>query len=80
MEQTFIIEGGPRDGQAAARALFKGGLYDRQERKFVEIARLMSLIGVSEDSPATTPEVEAFLHADDQLKQSGRRSAGSTGR
>jgi len=72
MEQTFIIEGGPRDGQAAARALFKGGLYDRQERKFVEIARLMSLIGVSEVSPATTPEVEAFLHADDQLKQSGR--------
>jgi acyl-CoA thioesterase FadM len=72
MEQTFLIDGGPRDGQAAARALFKGGLYDRNERKFIEIARLMALLGVSEISPPATPEVEAFLHADDQLKQAGR--------
>ena len=75
MEQTFIIDGGPRDGQAAARALFKGGLYDRKEKKFVEIARLMALLGVSEISPPATPEVEAFLHADDQLKQAGRVSS-----
>lgn len=72
MEQTFLIEGGPRDGQTAARALFKGGLYDRKERKFVQIAQLMTLLGVSEISPPATPEVEAFLHADDQLKQAGR--------
>lgn len=72
MEQIFVIDGGPRDGQAATRALFKGGLYDRKEKKFVEISRLMSLLGVSEISPAATPEVEAFLHADDQLKQAGR--------
>jgi uncharacterized protein (DUF2236 family) len=52
--------------------LFKGGLYDRKDRKFVEIARLMALLGVSEISPAATAEVEAFLHADDQLKQAGR--------
>ena len=72
MEQMFVIDGGPRDGQAAARALFKGGLYDRQEKKFVEIAHLMALLGVSEVSPPATPEVEAFLHADDRLKQAGR--------
>jgi acyl-CoA thioesterase FadM len=72
MEQIFVFVGGPRDGQTAARALFKGGLYDRKERKFIEIARLMSLLGVSETSPPATPEVEAFLHADDQLKQMGR--------
>jgi acyl-CoA thioesterase FadM len=72
MEQIFLIDGGPRDGQAAARALFKGGLYDRQEKKFVEIARLMALLGLSEVSPPATPEVEAFLHADDQLKQANR--------
>ena len=72
MEQTFIIDGGSRDGQVAARALFKGGLYDRHEKKFVEISHLMALIGVSEVSPPATPEVEAFLHADDQLKQAGR--------
>lgn len=74
MEQTFVIHGGARDGQAAARALFKGGLYDRKEKKFVEISRLMALLGVSEVSPPSTPEVAAFLHADDQLKQAGRVS------
>jgi hypothetical protein len=72
MEQIFIVDGGTRDGQVAARALFKGGLYDRNDRKFVEIARLMALLGVSEISPPATPEVEAFLHADDRLKQAGR--------
>ena len=72
MEQIFVIDGGPRDGQVAARALFKGGLYDRKARKFVEIAQLMALLGVSETSPPATSEVEAFLHADDQLKQAGR--------
>ncbi len=72
MEQIFVIDGGPRDGQVAARALFKGGLYDRKTRKFVEIAQLMALLGVSETSPPATSEVEAFLHADDQLKQAGR--------
>jgi acyl-CoA thioesterase FadM len=72
MEQKFIVNGGPRDGQIAARALFKGGLYDRREKKFIEIALLMALLGVSETSPPATPEVEAFLHADDQLKQTGR--------
>ena len=74
MEQTFVIDGGPRDGQTAARGLFKGGIYSRKEKKFVEIARLMGLIGVSEVSPPATPEVEAFLHAEDQLKQTGRAS------
>ena len=72
MEQIFVIDGGVRNGQTAARALFKGGLYDRQEKRFVEIARLMALPGLSEISPPATPEVEAFLHADDQLKQAGR--------
>lgn len=75
MEQTFVLDGGPRDGQTSARALFKGGLYDRKEKKFVEISRLMNLLGVSEVSPPATPEVEAFLHADDQLKQVGRTSS-----
>lgn len=75
MEQIFVINGGPRDGQTAARGLFKGGIYDRKEKKFVEIARLMALLGVSEISPPATPEVEAFLHAEDQLKQAGRASS-----
>lgn len=72
MEQLFVIIGGPRDGQPAARALFKGGIYDRQERKFIEVSKMMTLIGISEASPPASPEVEAFLHADDRLKQAGR--------
>lgn len=69
MEQTFVIDGGARDGQIAARALFRGGLYDRRARRFVPVTRLMEAIGVSATSPVPAPEVEAFLHAGDQLKQ-----------
>jgi acyl-CoA thioesterase FadM len=72
MEQVFMIEGGARDGQMAARALFKGGLYDRKARAFVPVKRMMDTIGVTGESPEPTPEVEAFLHADEQLRQAGR--------
>lgn len=75
MEQTFVIDGGARDGQIAAQALFKGGLYDRKEKKFVEISRLMAEIGVAADSPPLTPEVAAFLAADDELKRAAQRAA-----
>jgi len=70
MEQTFVIAGGPRDGQLAARALFKGGLYDRKTKSFVPTVRLMEEIGASVTSPEPSAEVEAFLHADEKLKQS----------
>lgn len=69
MEQVFILASGPRAGQIAAHALFKGGLYDRVERKFVPIARLMDETGVRVDQPPLSPEVEAFLKADDELKR-----------
>lgn len=69
MEQTFLFAGGPRDGQVAARALFKGGLYDRRAKSFVPTARLMEAIGLSAPSPAHSAEVEAFLNADEQLRQ-----------
>lgn len=71
IEQVFVIDGGPRDGEIAARALFKGGLYDRGQRRFVEITRLMGEIGVEAASPVPSAEIDAFLHADDQLKQAG---------
>jgi len=72
MEQVFAIDGGRRDGQVAARALFKGGLYDRDQRRFVTISRLMAEIGVVAESPPASPEIDAFLHADEQLKQPGQ--------
>jgi acyl-CoA thioesterase FadM len=72
MEQVFVFARGPRDGQVAARALFKGGIYDRSEKKFVEIAHLMRVAGATGSSPPASSEVEAFMRTDDELRQSGR--------
>lgn len=68
MEQVFLFDSGARKNEVAARALFKGGIYDRKQRAFVPIARLMKEIGVEAESPAPGPEVEAFLAADEALK------------
>ena len=68
MEQVFLFEAGARRNEVAARALFKGGIYDRKQRAFVPIARLMKEIGVEAESPAPGPEVEAFLAADEALR------------
>jgi acyl-CoA thioesterase FadM len=73
MEQVFVLESGPRAGQVAAVALFKGGLYDRAEKKFVPIARLMAESGVHAENPPLSPEVEAFLKADEELKRAAGR-------
>jgi hypothetical protein len=53
----------------AARALFKGALYDRKARAYVPVPRLMAEIGVSLPSPPLTSEIEAFLAADEELKR-----------
>lgn len=68
MEQVFFIEGGSRDGQVAARALFKGGIYDRAARAFVPITRLMEEIGAFAEAPPASPEVAAFLAAEEELR------------
>ncbi len=68
MEQVFVVTSGPHKGQVAARALFKGGIYSRAERKFVNVYRLMAEIGVTADSPVPTAEVDAFMKADGVLK------------
>ncbi len=70
MEQVFVLTSGPFAGQVAARALFKGGVYSRSERRFVDIPRMMAEIGADGQSPAWTAEVEAFLKADGALKVS----------
>jgi acyl-CoA thioesterase FadM len=69
MEQLFIFAVGPRAGEVAARALFKGGLYDRKARTFVPVSRLMEELGVFAESPPATPEIEAFLKADNALRE-----------
>jgi acyl-CoA thioesterase FadM len=68
MEQVFVLVSGPYKGQVAARAMFKGGIYSRTERSFIDVARLMREIGVTATSPPMTSEVEAFLKADGALK------------
>ncbi|MEW5964944.1 MAG: thioesterase family protein [Pseudomonadota bacterium] len=78
MEQVFVLDRGPHAGTVAAQALFKGGLYDRSARQFVPIAQLMQEIGIAPEGPPLTREVEAFLDADEALKQSrsvSRRAA-----
>ncbi|MGD9785950.1 MAG: thioesterase family protein [Hyphomicrobiaceae bacterium] len=75
MEQRFVVMGGAKDGQLAAHALFKGGLYDRAEKRFVPIARLMQEVGVEAEAPEPTPEVAAFLAADDALKTAARQNS-----
>jgi acyl-CoA thioesterase FadM len=69
MEQRFIVESGSYIGQAAATALFKGGLYDRSQRRFIDVARLMSEVGVEAQSQPMTADVAAFLASDDALRQ-----------
>lgn len=75
MEQVFYFEKGPRSGQVAAHALFKGGLYDRSAAKFLPISRLMEEVGVRAESPPLTPDVEAFLKADEELKRAAAERA-----
>lgn len=72
IEQTFIFAGGAHDGEVAARALFKGGLYDRKARRYVPVADMMAVIGRSGESPAPSPEIDAFLAADATMRESGR--------
>jgi hypothetical protein len=64
-----VIETGPYAGQTAAIALFKGGLYDRAERRFIDVNRLMMEADVKAESPTLTSDVVAFLASDDAMRQ-----------
>ncbi|UVF18920.1 thioesterase family protein [Microvirga terrae] len=68
MEHRLISKA--RDGRPVlnAIALVRAGLYDRRERRFVPMERLLGEIGVDAQAPAAAPEVEAFLAAEETLK------------
>jgi acyl-CoA thioesterase FadM len=51
-----------------AIALVRAGLYDRAERRFVPMERLLGEVGIEAEAPAAAPEVEAFLRAEETLK------------
>ena len=50
-------------------ALFKGGFYDRKVRAFVPIREVMAAMGYDGPAPAMPADVEAFLKADDAMRQ-----------
>ena len=71
IEQTFLIASGAHKGQMAARALVKAGFYNRKDRSFVTVKRLIAELGLPDaetESPPMTPEIEAFLKADMLLR------------
>ena len=75
-ETWFVIEHRivtkARDGGdiLAAIALARGGLYDRKAKAFVPMARLFAEVGrEAAVSPEPSPEVAAFLAAEEALKQ-----------
>lgn len=70
--QTFVFADGDREGQVAARAIFKGAIYDRKAHRYVPVSDLMATVGMAVPSPAPTAEVEAFLAADRTMREAGR--------
>jgi acyl-CoA thioesterase FadM len=72
IQQDFRIRSGPRDGEVAAVALVRAGLYDRQARAFVPVDRLLEKLVVTAQSPPMSKEAEAFLAADGALKRPER--------
>ena len=72
LEQTFVFADGDREGQVAARALFKGALYDRKSQRYVPVGDLMAAIGISAASPLPSADLEAFLTADRAMRDAGR--------
>lgn len=70
MEHRMIAQSPGGGDQIAAIALMLGGLYERANRRFVPVDELMQAIGVQAVSPPATPEIEAFLEAEQALKRS----------
>ncbi|PVE24849.1 thioesterase [Microvirga sp. KLBC 81] len=69
MEHRLVSKA--RDGSPVlnAIALVRAGLYDRKERRFVPMGRLLAEIGLQAEPHMAAPEVEAFLHAQETLKR-----------
>lgn len=74
IEQTTYLQSGRHRGQIASHALFKGGLYERHNKRFVPIDELMAAIGVDAPSPPLSVEAEAFLAADRAMKTATQKS------
>jgi acyl-CoA thioesterase FadM len=71
MQHRVISRG--RDGAeiVAAVALARAALYDRKAKSYVPVARIWGEVGISAESPPQTPEVAAFLAAEDAMREAG---------
>ncbi|MEO0791966.1 MAG: thioesterase family protein [Pseudomonadota bacterium] len=73
-EQKFVARGGSRDGQVAARALVRAGLYNRAKRRWETVADLMAATGVGgRESPKLPADAEAFLATETEMQGIDRR-------
>ena len=52
-----------------AVALVRVGLYDRRTRRFITVDEMMATIGSAAPAPEPTPEVAAFLAAEEAMKR-----------
>jgi acyl-CoA thioesterase FadM len=68
IEHRLVTKGAGGQDVVNAVALVRAGLYDRKARGFVPVQRMMDEMGITAESPAPTPEVQAFLDAEDAMK------------
>lgn len=75
IEHRLVSRGVQGQEVVNAVALVRAGLYDRKARGFVPVQRMMDEMGVAAVSPNPTPEVQAFLDAEDAMKRAGMQAA-----
>lgn len=68
-EHRFVFVGGARDGDLAAVALVKAGIYDRANRRMLPISELFELTGLSGTRPELREDVSAFLEAEAKMNE-----------
>jgi acyl-CoA thioesterase FadM len=70
IEHRIVSRRDGREEVVNAVALVRVGLYDRKAKAFVPIQVMMNEMGVAVQSPPPSPEVLAFLEAEDAMKRS----------
>lgn len=66
-EHRFLFDGGKRNGQLAALAVVKAGIYDRGARRFVPMSELIDLTELEGDQPPVREDIAAFLEAETRI-------------
>ena len=75
MEHRFRFTKGNRKGAIAATALMKAGFYDRKEKSFVPVQRIMDELELTAESPRATAEITALLAMEETIRDTDRADA-----